>query len=166
MSSVPDPGLPPPPDTGKLLLETLGAINRADIGDSLALLNESGLTIPQMVACHVLRMRSPRAIGEIASCIKLSPAATSHMVDRLVSRGLVERTEDPRDRRQKAVTLTQQGRDLADRLVQSRVEVFRKSLALLPEDLRAEFAAVLVRVAAALQSLPPVPGSPCEEVLP
>lgn len=54
----------------------------------------------------------PIRIGELQSGVLLSQPALSRMVDRLVERGLVERTPDPSDGRVVRVALTEEGREL------------------------------------------------------
>lgn len=89
--------------------------------ETLNLMNESGLTVPQMIALHALRAHGAQTVGDIADETQLSKAATSHLVDRLVVQGLVTRVEDERDRRQKNVSLTPKAVDLTDRLYRERV---------------------------------------------
>jgi DNA-binding MarR family transcriptional regulator len=61
-------------------------------------------------------------VGELADCTRLSPAATSHLVDRLVQLGLANRAEDTEDRRQKRVTASPDGVAMVRRLEQVRLE--------------------------------------------
>ncbi|WP_345350674.1 MarR family winged helix-turn-helix transcriptional regulator [Rhodococcus olei] len=55
----------------------------------------------------------PVAINEVADCLRLSVAAAGRNVDRLVHQGLVERREDPKDRRVKRISLSEAGRSIA-----------------------------------------------------
>ncbi len=48
-------------------------------------------------------------VSEIGGQMGVTNAAASQAVDRLVHLGLIERTEDPDDRRAKRLTLTQAG---------------------------------------------------------
>lgn len=58
----------------------------------------------------------PAALGEVARTVHRGAPAVSRSVDTLVRAGLVERTQDPDNRRRLALRLTQKGRDqLADR---------------------------------------------------
>ena len=81
------------------------------------IMNEAGLTMPQLVALHLLTKLGPVSVSSVATCLKLSAPATSHLVDRLVVAGLVGRSEDPDDRRLKfyrGVLLTMQGKNPAE----------------------------------------------------
>ena len=84
-------------------------IHRRSADDTLAVMNEAGLTMAQMVALHLLDPPGPMSVSSIAACLKLSPPATSHLVDRMVVAGLVGRTEDPDDRRHKRIAITRRG---------------------------------------------------------
>ncbi len=121
-------------------------INRRSAGDTLAIMNEVGLTMPQFVTLHVLVHGGPRTVGAIAGCLRLSAAATSHLVDRLVRAHLVERAEHADDRRQKWVAITRSGRSLVDRVTAERAREFSRVLGRLSPALRRRFVEVLGRV--------------------
>ena len=135
------------------LLETfhlVHAVHAKTLDDSLMMMNESGLTVPQLVALHVLRFDGAHSVGEISDLIRLSRPATSHLVERLVTMQLVDRTEDERDRRQKQVSLSVKGLALMDKLYQSKVAVLISGLEILSIDTREQLFAAL---ADALQEL-------------
>jgi MarR family transcriptional regulator for hemolysin len=50
----------------------------------------------------------------------ITNAAASQLVDRLVNLGLLERTEDPRDRRGKQLTLSAKGRAVVQESIEAR----------------------------------------------
>jgi len=56
--------------------------------------------------------REPATLNDVAKHIGRGAPAVSRSVDALVRAGLVERTQDPKNRRRLALRLTQQGRDL------------------------------------------------------
>lgn len=97
-------------ELGRLLSELTALINRRSAGDTLALMNEAGLTMGQMVTLFILEMAGEHSVGALASKVHLSPAAASHMIEQLVRGKLVVRTEDPADRRAKRVAITERGR--------------------------------------------------------
>ena len=61
---------------------------------------------------NVFRRQGVRVLHRIAEHLGVSNAAASQMVDRLVGMGLLERSEDPDDRRAKALALTEKGKAL------------------------------------------------------
>ena len=54
-------------------------------------------------------------MGEVAEALLFSSGAATKLFDRLVERGLVERSADPNDRRCVIVSLTDEGSALIDR---------------------------------------------------
>ena len=73
-------------------------------------LGELRLGFTQLAALYVLADGSTMTVGELADAIGRSPSATSRLVDGLVRRRLVERQQEPEDRRQRTLRLTQRGR--------------------------------------------------------
>ncbi|MFJ6798745.1 MarR family winged helix-turn-helix transcriptional regulator [Streptomyces sp. NPDC091268] len=61
----------------------------------------------------------PTAMRKIAQKLKCEPSNITGIVDRLESRGLVERRPDPADRRVKLAAPTEEGLRTADRLRES-----------------------------------------------
>jgi DNA-binding MarR family transcriptional regulator len=53
----------------------------------------------------------PATLNDVAKVVGRGAPAVSRSVDALVRTGLVERTQDPKNRRRLALKLTQQGRD-------------------------------------------------------
>jgi DNA-binding MarR family transcriptional regulator len=146
-----------PAELSALVNELMSHIHRRFAGDSLAIMADAGLTMPQLVTLHMLAHTGGRSVGAIAGCLHLSPPATSHLVDRLVRAKLIVRTEDPDDRRQKRLAITDAGRQLVENLNNERSREVSVVLARLTPALRRQFAEVLERVVEELDSLP-VPG--------
>ncbi|HZZ48869.1 MAG TPA: MarR family transcriptional regulator [Pseudonocardia sp.] len=71
------------------------------------------LSLAQVATLYLLtasqELGTPPTVREVAQRIGRSVSATSRLVDRLVSAGLVDRWEDPSDRRAKRLTLTDRG---------------------------------------------------------
>ena len=65
-------------------------------------------------------------INEIASKLGLSVAATGRNIDQLVKLGIVERQENPDDRRVKLVSLSPQGFEIADQQIEQKRQAVRK----------------------------------------
>jgi len=75
--------------------------------------------------------RSVKALGE---SLGLSLPAMSRAVDGLFERGLVEREEDPLDRRMKRVRLTDEGRKAPQALNAARLSALQELIGELAED--------------------------------
>ena len=71
----------------------------------------SGLSMPQFSILMRLHYRGECGISNLSEHMDISAAAASQLVDKLVQAGLLERTEDPHDRRAKQVALSPKGRD-------------------------------------------------------
>ncbi|WP_419817590.1 MarR family winged helix-turn-helix transcriptional regulator [Glaciibacter flavus] len=65
---------------------------------------------PADLRCLDWLTEGPLTAGQLSVATGLRPAATTALVDRLVARGLIERTSSPTDRRQVLVQLTDEGR--------------------------------------------------------
>lgn len=76
----------------------------------------------------------PMPIHSIAEALDLSVAAMGRNVDQLVQLDVVERRESTVDRRVKLVSLTEIGRHLAARHIESKRESFRSFVEALPAD--------------------------------
>ena len=135
---------------GERIQALLVAISQRSASDSLRLLVASGLTMPQLVALPVLVQHGDHTVSGLAERLKLSRAATSHLVERLVGLGHVRRTEDEKDRRQKHVAITTGGRKLVTRLAQARVGEVGKALERISPESRARLAAAIDAVIAEL----------------
>ncbi len=70
-------------------------------GTLFHMLHKSDLSMPQLVTLLFVRRGGVASISSISQHLNLSLGATSHLVDRLVVAGFVERAEDQNDRRQK-----------------------------------------------------------------
>ena len=77
------------------------------IQDFMRFLHQTGLSGPQIHALLYIFHAGECQISEIGALSGASPAAASQLVERLVEQGLVERTEDPANRRTKKLRLTE-----------------------------------------------------------
>ncbi|MDT9692177.1 MarR family transcriptional regulator [Streptomyces sp. P9(2023)] len=80
--------------------------------------SEHALTGAQARVLGLLSME-PVPMRKIAQKLKCEPSNVTGIVDRLETRGLVERRPDPADRRVKLAAPTPEGRDTARRLRES-----------------------------------------------
>lgn len=124
--------------------------SRRPMTESLGVLNDLGLTMPQVVALHVIAFEGSATMTQLVERVGLSPSAVSHLVHRLVGAGLCERKDDPVDRRQKRIRLTKEGQALIKRLMQSRVADTRTSIEPLSPATREKLSEVLALVTADL----------------
>ncbi len=89
--------------------------------DFSAFMRNSGLSMPQVSALYRLYYRGQCGVTDIADHLDVSSAAASQMIERLVQQGLLERSEDPNDRRAKQIALSPAGRELMEESIEARV---------------------------------------------
>ena len=71
-----------------------------------------GLSMPQFGILMNLTHKNTCGVSDISERMQISPAAASQLVDKLVQGELLERTEDPADRRVRKLVLSEKGRAL------------------------------------------------------
>jgi DNA-binding MarR family transcriptional regulator len=95
----------------------------------------TGLSMPQFGILMYLYHSSNCGISHLGEYMDISAPAASQLVDRLVQHGLVERTEDPNDRRAKQLALTPKGRELIETGLTARTRwVDELAASLTPDD--------------------------------
>jgi len=72
-------------------------------------LQEADLTLPQYRLLLFLQ-KSPDAASRLAASLHVRPPSLTSLVDTMVTRGLVQRTNDEHDRRRIRIDLTAEGR--------------------------------------------------------
>jgi MarR family transcriptional regulator, organic hydroperoxide resistance regulator len=111
---------------------------------------ELDLTMAQLKALFTVARDEPITVGMLGQTLGIHLPAASHTVDRLFQLGLVERGEDPGDRRRTLVRLTGNGKVLVEQLRQGKRDRLRSSLAEIgEEDLLALLRGLRALVAAA-----------------
>lgn len=107
-------------DPAALFQKLIGVVNREAAGQSTMFMYESGLTFPQIIVLYALLWEGPKTISALAETLRLSLAATSQLVDRLVDGKYVAREEDANDRRIRRVRMRPHGKQFMDRLGEIR----------------------------------------------
>ncbi len=102
-----------------------------------AQLGELRLGFTQLAALYALADGGTTTIADLADTLNRSPSATSRLVDGLVRRRLLERREEPDDRRMRSVWLTERGRALVAVVDRSRADQFLAVVRPLPTPERA-----------------------------
>ena len=81
---------------------------------------EEHVTLTQFRALVVLAAHGDGTLGQLAGRLGVNASTAQRQVDRLVRDGLVDRRENPQDRRQVAIALTQNGSRLVDAVTSRR----------------------------------------------
>jgi DNA-binding MarR family transcriptional regulator len=109
------------------------------------------LSLPQSLALNQVADAGPLTIAALQARLHRSQATTSHLVNQLELRGLVERVDDPDDARRTRVQLAAGGRRLLRNLERARERAFSRVLGRLAPALRRRLTAVLTETVTALK---------------
>jgi len=134
------------------VLAALRRITRAIDLHSRGLMQEVGLTAPQLAALLAVDRLQPIRAGALARSIHLSQATVTGILTRLESRALISRVRNDADRRSVVVELTEQGRVVlasAPSLLQDR---FRRELLMLQEWEQTQMLSTLQRIASMMDA--------------
>ena len=128
---------------------------RRSMRDFIRFIKENELSATQLNTLMRLYYHNACPVSEIGDHLGITNAATSQMVQRLVEQGLLERTEDPTDRRVKQVALTPQGRALIDQGIEARRRWLEELTAALPAEQQANIITALTDLTDAARRLDP-----------
>ncbi len=109
--------------------------------------------LTQVRALVVIASRRSLSLSELAEATRLHLTRASRLCDRLVVKGLVNRADDPSNRRQLTLTLTSAGQEVVDEVMHRRREAIAPILDRMSEQMtkqrRVELTSVLKDFAAA-----------------
>ena len=80
----------------------------------------TGLSMPQFGILMQLHYRGNCGVSDLSERFDITNAAASQLVDKLVQGGLIQREEDPHDRRAKLLNLTDKGKELIQQGIEGR----------------------------------------------
>ena len=109
-------------DAEKLALRFAALVEDYLVEDVLGEAEAGDVTATQVGALRYIGRHVPAYVGELSFGLSITPPAATKTVDRLVAKGLVDRREDPGDRRQHTLTLTDGGQALLDRVKRAQQE--------------------------------------------
>jgi DNA-binding MarR family transcriptional regulator len=100
----------------QVLLDRLATLRQAIVPGVLLgavhLINDLHLSLTHLATLYVLRPQEALTVNQVAATLGISVSQASRVIDHLVGHDLVSRTEDPRDRRTKRVSISPRGREL------------------------------------------------------
>ncbi|WP_431198312.1 MarR family winged helix-turn-helix transcriptional regulator [Leifsonia xyli] len=94
------------------------------------------VTSPQLRVLVFIATRGPQNPGDVATELGVHPSNATRTSEKLVRAGLIERQEDPTDRRYVKLTLTKEGERLVERVIAHRRNAVAEVLAAMPDDER------------------------------
>ncbi len=141
----------------QVLREWMCATMRHSMRGFLLFAKEHNYSVEQLNVIFRIQHKGACGVSELADEMGVTRAAASQLLQRLVQQGVVERSEDPRDRRNRRMALTEAGREVAQRSMQARqnwLYELSERLSAEEQDQVAEALQVLVERAAELDAAP------------
>lgn len=117
--------------TGVHLWLLLMKAHRAVEAHALRSVEAQGICLSDFGVLEALLHKGPLSAGALGGKISLTSGSVTAAIDRLESRGLVERRGDDRDRRTRIVHLTPDGRKLIRRLFERHESDMARAVSLL-----------------------------------
>ncbi|MBN2445807.1 MAG: winged helix-turn-helix transcriptional regulator [Phycisphaerae bacterium] len=129
------------------VVAALRRIIRAIDLQSRRLVEEFGLTGPQLVTLEAAASLGPVSASVLARTVHLSRPTLTGILDRLERRGFISRDRDQRDRRSWSVGVTPAGQEILERTPSLLQNSFRQELAKLEQWEQTLILAMLQRIA-------------------
>jgi DNA-binding MarR family transcriptional regulator len=104
---------------------------------------QKGFTHTQMATLFMIQRKESNSVSDIGDELGISNAAASQMLERLVQMGLIQRSEDPHDRRFKQIVLTEQGNQALQESIKARESWFIELADSLTDNEKAQVVAAL-----------------------
>lgn len=119
-------------------VESVMRTSRALVGITAASIStvDDLVTVPQLRVMMMIATRGAMNLAGVAAGLQVSPSNASRICERLLKIGMVDRRDDPADRRNIALTLTSDGQALIDRVIHHRRIAIRRVLRQMAPDQR------------------------------
>lgn len=101
------------------------------------------VTLPQLRALVMIASRQAMNLGAVAQGLGVHPSNATRLVERLVVAGLVDRSDDPSDRRNLVLELSAAGHNLVERVMDDRRVAIGRILDRMPASRRRALVPVL-----------------------
>jgi DNA-binding MarR family transcriptional regulator len=110
--------------TASRVLVAVAATSLGAVGDEV--------TLAQYRTLVILQSRGPQGLLELAGELQVVPSTATRMCDRLVRKGLIDRSVSDDNRREVDVRITDAGRAIVDRVARRRRSSLRRVVADMP----------------------------------
>jgi len=104
---------------------------------------EDDVTLSQLRVLVMVASRNAPNLGAVATSLGVHPSNATRAVDRLVTAGLLNRSDDPSDRRNLVLELTPEGDELVKRVMGARREAIAAILEKMPPGRRRSLVPVM-----------------------
>jgi DNA-binding MarR family transcriptional regulator len=108
------------PPLAETLHEWLRVTMRFSMRNFMRFAKENNYSLPQLNALFRFRHKGACGVSDLGEEMGVTNAAASQLLDKLVQQGLVTRAEDPQDRRNKLITLTEAGLRVSEQSMEAR----------------------------------------------
>ncbi len=131
------------PPLSQILHEWMCVTIRYSMRGFMLYAKQNNYSVPQLNVLFRLRHKGACGVSELADEMGVTAAAASQLLERLVQQGLVQRSEDPLDRRNRRMTLTEAGQQVVQESVAARQSWLDRLPALLSETEQEQVATAL-----------------------
>jgi len=114
---------------------------------------KSGLSMSHLNALFYIYHGGACGVSDLGEHLGVTSAASSQMIDRLVQLDLLQRSEDPLDRRNKCLALTEKGRAVIRESIEARRRWLQDLTTTLTPDQQGAIAEALTTLTQAAQRL-------------
>lgn len=104
----------------QIVRQWLDAFVQRSMRASAHFVKASGFSMPQFFLLMQVHHRQHCNISELSEHLEITNAGVSQLVDKLVQAGLLERAEDPHDRRAKTIALSPKGKQFIEQGIEER----------------------------------------------
>ncbi len=105
----------PSPQLAQIIRNWMDVSMHRSMRDRSHFTKAAGLSMPQFGILMQLHYSNNCGISDISERFEISNAAASQLVDKLVQSGLIERAEDPHDRRAKQIQLSAKAKAMIEK---------------------------------------------------
>ncbi len=128
------------------VLEVMPVVMREFARRQIREINEGKVTLPQVLVLDYLHAQGTSKMKDLAAELKVTTAAMTGIVDRLVRERYVERCFDERDRRIINIMLTPQGKTLIGKINRGRRQLVMQVFARISPVDREKYLSVLRQI--------------------
>ena len=108
------------PPLAQTMHEWMRVTMRHTMRNFMLFAKEHNYSMAQLNAIFRIRHKGVCGVSDLGDEMGVTSAAASQLLEKLVQQGFAARTEDPQDRRNKLITLTEAGEQVAEQSMQAR----------------------------------------------
>ena len=134
---------------GYVLEDQIGHLLRRAHQRASAIFQEvmtEGLTPPQFAALVKIRDFGTVSQNRLGRSVAMDPATSQGVTQRLLAKSLINRKDDPEDRRRTLLSLTPEGEAMVERLVPQGKQITAETLEPLTPEEQMQFLALLAKI--------------------